>query len=369
MAAKVTFTNLNQKSQSFKVNLFGPEKNRVKVNNVLAVFKASVAIMGDGSIMEADDDGLSMDTFVAGGTYALSLVPQGTSGESPVMNPMQNWETNCREVRPAANLNIDAAKEKSLPKGLKADFRVVPLMVSGQGDLETVEHASSHVDNTEGPQHNPVHQPQPQPQPHEEHQSHEVGDLVGFLQSSSGPGLQLSKDDGSPLVGESEEDIAGSTPCIDNGKASRGHTRCVKCGHSKNPSAKLQCTHCGAYLRDQTKARVAQRWAMLKEKAKREGRLGDKAWQRRKKYAFDKLTDLTLLDLENTYFALFMSRRNREGDKFSYDGWYSEGAGKEFVTTGDVEAIWKSFVKKHHKRKLCPIQEYDVAGELEAGPV
>lgn len=48
-------------------------------------------------------------------------------------------------MRPAANLNIDAAKEKSLPKGLKADFRVVPLMVSGQGDLETVEHASSHV--------------------------------------------------------------------------------------------------------------------------------------------------------------------------------------------------------------------------------
>lgn len=93
------------------------------------------------------------------------------------------------------------------------------------------------------------------------------------------------------------------------------------------------------------------------------------AWQRRKKYAFDKLTDLTLLDLENTYFALFMSRRNREGDKFSYDGWYSEGAGKEFVTTGDVEAIWKSFVKKHHKRKLCPTHEYDVVGgELEAGP-
>lgn len=46
-------------------------------------------------------------------------------------------------------------------------------------------------DNTEGPQHNPVHQPQPQPQPHEEHQSHEVGDLVGFLQSSSGPGTAL----------------------------------------------------------------------------------------------------------------------------------------------------------------------------------
>lgn len=89
-------------------------------------------------------------------------------------------------------------------------------------------------------------------------------------------GLQLEKDGSPHPEGESEEDIAGNTPCIDNGKASRGHTRCVKCGHSKNPSAKLQCVHCGAYLRDQTKARVAQRWAMLKEKAKREGRLGDK---------------------------------------------------------------------------------------------
>lgn len=150
-----------------------------------------------------------------------------------------------------------------------------------------------------------------------------MGDLVGFLQGPSGQGIKesllhclqdlvvfcglcrldmtyedlissawytltrvlivsivgsgLSKGE-SPPEGESEEDVAGSTPCIDNGKASRGHTRCVKCGHSKNPSAKLQCTHCGAYLRDQTKARVAQRWAMLKEKAKREGRLGDKVW-------------------------------------------------------------------------------------------
>lgn len=91
------------------------------------------------------------------------------------------------------------------------------------------------------------------------------------------------------------------------------------------------------------------------------------AWQRRKKYAFDKLTDLTLLDLENTYFALFISRRNREGDKFSYDGWYSEGAGREFVTTGDVEAIWKSFVKKHHKRKVCSLHGCDVVGEIEGG--
>lgn len=69
-----------------------------------------------------------------------------------------------------------------------------------------------------------------------------------------------------------------------------------------------------------------------------------------------------MLDLENTYFALFMARRNREGDKFSFDGWYSEGAGREFVTTGDVEAIWKSFVKKHHKRKNCALHGDD---ELE----
>ncbi|KAG0610098.1 hypothetical protein M758_7G038600 [Ceratodon purpureus] len=384
MAAKVIFVNHNDKSQSFKVNLFGAEKNRVKVSNVLAGFKASMAIMGDGSIMEADDDGLSMDTFVAGATYMLSLVPQEAQAlteraeESPVMMQLQNqgevplqnqggvplqnhWETNPGEVRPDDNLNINAAKEKS--KGLKRDFRGIPIMVPNQGGgLETVEPSSSQIDSIQAPQHNTEHQP------HED-QPHEVGDLVGFLQGSSGQEMQLDKDGEGEHEGESEEDIVGNAPCIDNGKASRGHTRCVKCGHSKNPSAKLQCVHCGAYLRDQTKARVAQRWAMLKEKAKREGRLGDKAWQRRKKYAFDKLTDLTLLDLENTYFALFMSRRNREGDKFSYDGWYSEGAGKEFVTTGDVEAIWKSFVKKHHKRKLCPTHEYDVVGgELEAGP-
>lgn len=82
MAAKVVFVNHNDKSQSLKANLFGPEKNRVKVANVLAGFKSSMAIMGDGSIMEADDDGLSMDTFVAGATYMLSLVPQGL-GSSP----------------------------------------------------------------------------------------------------------------------------------------------------------------------------------------------------------------------------------------------------------------------------------------------
>ena len=77
MAAKVIFINQNDKTQSFKVNLFGPGRNRVKVANVLAVFKASVAIMGDGSIMEADDDGLSMDTFNSGATYTITCLSQG----------------------------------------------------------------------------------------------------------------------------------------------------------------------------------------------------------------------------------------------------------------------------------------------------
>ncbi len=77
-------------------------------------------------------------------------------------------------------------------------------------------------------------------------------------------------------VDDADDDVAGSTLYIDNGKASRGHIKCVKCGHNKNPSAKLLCGHCGAYLREQTRARVAQRWEMLKEKANREGRLEDK---------------------------------------------------------------------------------------------
>lgn len=173
-----------------------------------------------------------------------------------------------------------------------------------------------------------------------------------------------------PPEGESEEDVAGSIPGIDNGKASRGHTRCVKCGNNKNLSAKLQCTHCGAFLREQTKARVAQRWALLKKNAKQEGRLADKAWQRRKKYAFEKLTDLTLLDLENTYFAVFILRSNREGDKFSFDAWCSDGAGDEFVTTGDVEAVWKACVKKHHKRKSCAVDGCgDTLDEEHISPV
>lgn len=54
--------------------MFGFEKNCVKVNNVFVVFKVFVVIMGDGSIMEVDDDGLSMDIFVVGGIYVFFFV-------------------------------------------------------------------------------------------------------------------------------------------------------------------------------------------------------------------------------------------------------------------------------------------------------
>ena len=46
-------------------------------------------------------------------------------------------------MRPSANLNMNAAKEK--PKGLKRDFRGIPMMVPDQGSLETVEPSSSQI--------------------------------------------------------------------------------------------------------------------------------------------------------------------------------------------------------------------------------
>jgi len=74
MTTKVTFVNKHNEDQTFKVNLFGPNKNRVKVNNVLAIFKATVAIMSDGNMMEADDLGLSMDYFDFGSRHDITLI-------------------------------------------------------------------------------------------------------------------------------------------------------------------------------------------------------------------------------------------------------------------------------------------------------
>ncbi len=67
--------NKHNENQTFKVNLFGPNKNRVKVSNVLAIFKATVAIMSDGRMMEADDLGLSMDCFDYGSRHVVTLIP------------------------------------------------------------------------------------------------------------------------------------------------------------------------------------------------------------------------------------------------------------------------------------------------------
>jgi len=50
MIAKVTFVNKHNEDQTFKVNPFGPNKNYVKVSNVLTIFKATIAIMSNGSI-------------------------------------------------------------------------------------------------------------------------------------------------------------------------------------------------------------------------------------------------------------------------------------------------------------------------------
>ncbi|KAG0561053.1 hypothetical protein KC19_9G033400 [Ceratodon purpureus] len=72
MAGKVTFVNKNDESKSFKFHLYGREGNRVKVATVLDVFGACVTTLEVGSVMEADDDGLSMDTFVAGCSYNIS---------------------------------------------------------------------------------------------------------------------------------------------------------------------------------------------------------------------------------------------------------------------------------------------------------
>ncbi len=66
--------NKHNENQTFKVNLFGPNKNRVKVNKVLAIFKAIVAIMFDGSMTEGDDLGLSMDCFDSGSRHVIILI-------------------------------------------------------------------------------------------------------------------------------------------------------------------------------------------------------------------------------------------------------------------------------------------------------
>jgi hypothetical protein len=47
----------------------------VKVSNVLAIFKASITIVFDGNMMEADDLGLNMDYFDSGSRHVITLIP------------------------------------------------------------------------------------------------------------------------------------------------------------------------------------------------------------------------------------------------------------------------------------------------------
>jgi hypothetical protein len=75
MTAKVTFVNKHNENQTLKVNLFGPNKNCVKVNNILMLFKAIVAIMFDGNMMEADNLGLNMDCFDSRSRHVITLIP------------------------------------------------------------------------------------------------------------------------------------------------------------------------------------------------------------------------------------------------------------------------------------------------------
>jgi hypothetical protein len=75
MIAKMTFLKKHNEDQTLKLNVFGPNKNHVKVNNILAIFKTSIAIMFDGSMMEANELGLSMDYFDFGSKHVITSIP------------------------------------------------------------------------------------------------------------------------------------------------------------------------------------------------------------------------------------------------------------------------------------------------------
>jgi hypothetical protein len=63
MATKVIFVNQFNEEQTFKVNLFGPNKKHVKINNVLIIFKAF------GNMMEVNDLKLSMGPIEVRSNY------------------------------------------------------------------------------------------------------------------------------------------------------------------------------------------------------------------------------------------------------------------------------------------------------------
>lgn len=78
MTTKVIFVNKSDKKETFKFNLFGEDKNHVKVANVLTIFKSSAIILDDVNILEGNEDGLSVKCFEVGRTYIILLLSQGT---------------------------------------------------------------------------------------------------------------------------------------------------------------------------------------------------------------------------------------------------------------------------------------------------
>jgi hypothetical protein len=74
MTTKVTFVNKHNEDQTFKVNLFGPNKSCVKVSNILTIFKATLTIMSDGNMMEVNDLGLNMDYFDSGSRHVITFI-------------------------------------------------------------------------------------------------------------------------------------------------------------------------------------------------------------------------------------------------------------------------------------------------------
>ena len=74
--SKVSFYNKADESMVFKVNLVGTSKNQVRVANLLTAFKADLVILEDGSILESDEEGFSVDTFNAGVSFGITIVAQ-----------------------------------------------------------------------------------------------------------------------------------------------------------------------------------------------------------------------------------------------------------------------------------------------------
>ena len=74
--SKMSFYNKADESMVFKVNLVGTSENQVRVANLLTSFKADLVIMEDGSILESDKEGFSVDTFNANASFEITIVAQ-----------------------------------------------------------------------------------------------------------------------------------------------------------------------------------------------------------------------------------------------------------------------------------------------------